>query len=92
MIVGAPSRAEKGIGRAFIYKKSMTSQWNLVHEIIPNEDDWTADFGSEVVVSGRFMMIGDRYARDERGLIYAMRFDEKTNKWIKLDPFGQIKR
>ena len=34
-------------------------------EIIPNEDDWTADFGSEVVVSGRFMMIGDRYARDE---------------------------
>ncbi|MEL1229501.1 MAG: choice-of-anchor B family protein [Candidatus Neomarinimicrobiota bacterium] len=86
MIVGAPSRAEKGTGRAFIYRKSMTNQWNLVQEIIPNENDWTTDFGSEVVVSGRFMMIGDRYARDERGLIYAMRFDEKTNKWTKLDP------
>ena len=86
MIVGAPSRSEKGTGRAFIYKKSMASQWKIVQEIIPSGDQWTNDFGSEVVVSGRFLMIGDRYARDESGLIYAMRFDEKTNKWTKLDP------
>ena len=85
LIVGAPSRAEGGVGRAYIYEKNTSNEWKLIHEIVPSSNQWTADFGSEVVVKGQFIMIGDPKARGEDGMVYAMHYDDRSKKWVEIN-------
>ena len=88
LVVGAPSRAAAGVGHAYIYGKNSSNKWKLIQEVIPDVNQWTTDFGSEVVVKDQFIMIGDRNARDEDGMVYAMRYSEKSKKWVKIDPIS----
>ena len=50
MIVGAPHRTDL-TGRAYLYQKSQAGTWKLVKVISPEEEIWTADFGSKVVIN-----------------------------------------
>lgn len=84
MVVGAPSKAGSGIGRAFIYQKTDKNNWAIVKEIIPNAEDWTTDFGSSVAIDGNNILIGDRFAQSENGMVYAMRYNRNTNQWSKI--------
>ena len=71
MIVGAPSRAGNGVGRAYIYQRKASKEWVLKKEIVPDSSTWTTDFGSKVVIENDLILIGDRYARSEDGMVYA---------------------
>lgn len=88
MIVGAPSRAGDGVGRAFIYQKSEKNKWIMHKEIVPDMTDWTTDFGSTVVVKGGFILIGDRFAQNENGMVYAMHYNKNTNSWGAISPIS----
>lgn len=88
MVVGAPSKAGDGVGRAFIYLRTEGDKWSLHKEIIPNKEDWSTDFGSAVVVDGDFILIGDRFTNNESGSVYSMHFNEKTNNWRALKPIS----
>ena len=88
MVVGAPSKAGAGIGRAFIYHRSQENKWLLKQEIVPNKSSWTTDFGSAVAINGNLILISDRFAKNEHGMIYAMHFNENTNKWNAVSPIS----
>ena len=88
MVIGSPSKAGKGTGRAFIYKRSQKNRWILEKEIVPNNKDWTTDFGSAVAISGNLILIGDRFAQDESGRVYAMHFNEDINVWATINPIS----
>ena len=86
MIVGAPSRAGNGVGRAYIYQRKASKEWVLKKEIVPDSSTWTTDFGSKVVIENDLILIGDRYARSEDGMVYALYFNKNLGNWIKINP------
>ena len=88
MVVGAPSKAGGGVGRAFIYLRTKNDKWVLHKEIIPSKKDWTTDFGSAVVVDGDYILIGDRFTNNENGAVYAMHFNQNSNSWVALKPIS----
>ena len=71
MIIGAPHRANPS-GRAFLYQKDENSQWRLIKSIIPGSEIWTMDFGSEVAIGDDVILIGDRDASKEQGMVYTL--------------------
>ena len=86
MIIGAPSRAGEGTGRAYIYQKSLDNKWTLKKEIIPDSKSWTTDFGTKVIIKGELILIADRYARNEDGMVYAMHLDKNSGNWNAINP------
>ena len=91
MVVGAPSISGDGVGRAFIYKRSQNNKWVLEKEIIPNKNEWTTDFGSAVAVNGNFILIGDRLARDEDGMVYAIYYNKNIKEWTPISSISAEK-
>ena len=86
MLIGAPSRAGEGVGRAYIYQKTANNKWTIIKQILPDPKIWTTDFGSSVEIQDGLILISDRYARNEDGMVYAMNLDSETGKWIEIDP------
>ena len=91
MIIGAPHRANTS-GRAFLYQKDGNSQWTLIKSIIPGSEIWTMDFGSEVAIGDDVILIGDRDASNEQGMVYTLYKNSITKEWIDGDPiyYGSI--
>ena len=80
LIIGAPHRADK-TGRAFIYKRDQLARWQLIQVIEPNIREWTSDFGSEVAVSEKYILIADRNAGLETGAVFSLVKDEESGSW-----------
>ena len=88
MVVGAPSKAGDGKGRAYIYHKTDKNKWEIFKEIVPDMNDWTADFGSSVSIYDNYILIGDRFAQNENGMVYAMHYNKNTNQWSAISPIS----
>tara|TARA_B100000929_G_scaffold271690_1_gene242735 strand:- start:100 stop:2727 length:2628 start_codon:yes stop_codon:yes gene_type:complete len=80
LIIGAPHRADK-TGRAFIYKRDQLARWQLIQVVEPNIREWTSDFGSEVAVSEKYIMIADRDAGLETGAVFSLVKNEESGSW-----------
>jgi len=84
MIIGAPHRANSN-GRAYLYRKNENSSWTLIKTIAPESETWTMDFGSEVAISHEAILIGDRNASHEQGMVYTL-FKDSSQDWVKGNP------
>ena len=85
LLVGSPNRGGKDSGKAFLYKL-INSSWTLIETIAPLSDTWTSDFGSKVIIKNGHILIADRYAANEQGMIFALALDRKNNTWEKVSP------
>ena len=68
------------------YQRKASKEWVLKKEIVPDSSTWTTDFGSKVVIENDLILIGDRYARSEDGMVYALYFNKNLGNWIKINP------
>ena len=82
MVIGAPHRVDN-IGRAYIYKKDSKNRWQYIQTILPDGKGWSSDFGSKVVINDRHIIIADRYANEERGMVYTLAYDDEKKEWKK---------
>ncbi|MDD9888226.1 MAG: choice-of-anchor B family protein, partial [Candidatus Marinimicrobia bacterium] len=82
MVIGAPHRVDN-IGRAYIYKKDSKNRWQYIETILPDGKGWSSDFGSKVVINDRHIIIADRYANEERGMVYTLAYDDEKKEWKK---------
>ena len=82
MVIGAPHRVDN-IGRVYIYKKDSKNRWQYIETILPDGKGWSSDFGSKVVINDRHIIIADRYANEERGMVYTLAYDDEKKEWKK---------
>ena len=80
MIIGAPHRTDL-MGRAFLYKKDYKSRWQLIETIVPEKNNWSSDFGSEVAINDHHILIADRNVELEKGAVFSMKLNPNTNEW-----------
>ncbi len=80
LIIGAPHRADN-TGRAFVYKRDQIGKWQLIQAVEPNISEWTSDFGSEVAVSEKYILIADRNVDLETGAVFTLVKNEESGDW-----------
>ena len=80
MIIGAPHRTDL-TGRAYLYKKDYKSRWQLIETIVPEKNNWSSDFGSQVAINDRHILIADRNVEREKGAVFSMKLNPNTNEW-----------
>ena len=79
LLIGAPHRTNSK-GKVFLYGRT-NEKWQLVQELGLNISNITSNFGSEVVMTDRHILIADQYYDEEKGAVFHFIKDPINNKW-----------